>query len=81
VHSSDTHEETMLIATLILNRNSLVNLNNTAWTSPGQRRRSQDTGSARRQAQLAELQDCAGQVNPRKSARAQPAMRVVNLLT
>ena len=64
VHTSDNHQETVLIGTIILNPNSLIVLNNSDWSSPMMRARLQDSDcSDRNQQRLADLHDCAGQVS------------------
>ena len=49
MHTSDNHLETVLIGTIILNRSSLIVLNNSDWSSPMMRARLQDSDRARLQ--------------------------------
>lgn len=62
VHTSDNHQETVGIGTIILNPNSLIVLNNSDWSSPMMRARLRDFDCDQNQQHLADLRDCAGQV-------------------
>ena len=63
VHTSDNHQETVLIGTIILNPNSLIVLNNSDWSSPMMRARLQDSYCDRNQQRLADSHDFVDEVS------------------